>query len=216
MLVACWSVKGGVGTTTVAAGIAAAQAQVPGREVLVVDLGGDQPLLHGLAPTASAGLRGWTRAGGEVPPDALVRLEEPIDEHRRLLPAGIGDWALDRVPSLVASLALDERVVVADLGRLGGDPAGRALVGAAERSILVVRACPLSLRAVATLPEAPDAVIVVRDHRRALRWDEVADRCGAPVVAELDVDPMVGASVDAGLLARPFPRRFLGALAGIA
>ncbi len=216
MLVACWSVKGGVGVTTVAAGIAAAAARGPAVGVVIVDLAGDQPLVHGLPPTVSAGLRGWTRAGAGVPADALERLEEAIDDERTLLPAGTGAWDDRRADALASALARDPRVVVADVGRTVAEPVGRAVVAAAERSVLVVRACPLSLRAVAELPLPPDAVVVVRDHRRAVRWEDVADRCGAPVVAELDVDPAVGAAIDAGLRTRALPHRFLQALRGVA
>ncbi|HRW39862.1 MAG: hypothetical protein KDB04_14665 [Acidimicrobiales bacterium] len=216
VLVACWTVKGGAGATVVAAGMAAAQAQLLRHDVLLVDLAGDQPLLHGLPPSSSAGLRGWTRAGPAVPVDALGRLEEPVDERRRLLPAGEGAWCDDRAHALAATLAGDERIVVADVGQEVGRPVGASLVAAAERSILVVRACPLSMRALAELPAVPDAVVVVRDRRRALGWRGVANRCGAPVVAEIEVDPAIGASVDAGETKRPFPRRFLLALGGAA
>ncbi|MEZ5137248.1 MAG: hypothetical protein R2702_08285 [Acidimicrobiales bacterium] len=216
VLVACWTVKGGAGATAVAAGLAAAQAQLLHHDVVLVDLAGDQPLLHGLPPSSSAGLRGWTRAGPAVPDDALGRLEEPIDDRRRLLPAGEEAWRDERAVALADALAEDGRVVVADVGREVEVPVGASVVAAADRSILVVRACPLSMRAVASLPAVPDAVVVVRDRRRSLGWREVADRCGAPVVAEIEVDPAIGASVDAGETVRPFPRRFLLALAGVA
>lgn len=216
MLVACWSVKGGVGATVVAAGIAAAQASLLRREVVVADLGDDQALVHGVAAVGAAGLRGWTRAGPSVPADALARLEEPIDERRSLLGAGSGPWDPGRAGALAAALAADERVVVADVGRSVLEPVGRAVVEAAERSVLVVRACPLSMRAVAELPVVPDAVVVVRDRNRSLGWREIGERCGAPVAAELDVDPGVGAAIDAGLVARPFPHRFVRALRELA
>ena len=216
MLVACWSVKGGVGATVVAAGIAAAQAALERREALLADLGGDQPLVHGLAPSSSAGLRGWTRAGPGVPPDGLALLEEPIDEHRRLLPSGLGRWDPSRAEALAQALDEDDRVVVVDVGVAVDAPVGAAIVEAAERSVLVVRACPLSMRAVGSLPADPDVVVVVRDRNRALSWREIADGCGAPVAAELDVDPAVGAAIDAGLLVRPFPHRFVRALRGVA
>ena len=84
MLVACWSVKGGVGVSTVVAGLAAASVERAPGSVLIADLCGDQALLHGVGPGGPSGLREWTRAGHDVPSDALERLEEAIDDGRRL------------------------------------------------------------------------------------------------------------------------------------
>jgi hypothetical protein len=58
-------------------------------------------------------------------------------------------------------------------------------------------------------------VIVVRHRRRTVRWPEIAEASGAPVVAELEIDPAVAAAVDAGLAHRPLPRRYLRVLDGI-
>lgn len=215
MLVACWSVKGGVGVSTVVAGLAAASVERAPGSVLIADLCGDQALLHGVGPGGPSGLREWTRAGHDVPSDALERLEEAIDDGRRLVPSGTGRWDASRGGALAERLAADSRLVVADVARLVHHEVGRAVVEAAERSVLVVRACPLSMRAVADLPSRPDAVVVVRDPRRCLRWTEIAARCGAPVVAELDLDPSVGACADVGVVAKPLPRRFVRALDGV-
>ena len=65
MLIACWSVKGGVGTTVVAAALASSlahlYADVGGS--LLVDLAGDMPTALGLPEPGDPGLTGWTRAG---------------------------------------------------------------------------------------------------------------------------------------------------------
>jgi hypothetical protein len=216
MLVACWSTKGGVGTTVVAAGIVAACAARRPDEVLLADLGGDQPVLHGVPASSMAGIAGWLRAGASVPDDALGRLEEPLGDAASLLSRGPGALEGARSGALAQALAADGRTVVADVGTAVADRVGGALVAGAQRSLLVVRACPLAVPSQVELPHAPDGVIVVRDHRRRLTWQEIAARCGAPVVAELDVDPAVGAAVDAGLLVRPLPRRFTAALGAVA
>ena len=47
MLIACWSVKGGVGTTVVAASLAVLLARAAPQGVLLVDLGGDAAVMFG-------------------------------------------------------------------------------------------------------------------------------------------------------------------------
>jgi hypothetical protein len=46
-------------------------------------------------------------------------------------------------------------------------------------------------------------------------WQDLADAAGAPVVAELEIDPAVAAAMDAGLDRRPLPRSFLRVLDGL-
>jgi hypothetical protein len=217
MLVACWSAKGGVGVSVVAAGVVAAEEE-RGAASLLVDLCGDQPRLHGRGDLGGAGVAGWLRAGPDVPDDALERLEAPLSMHRSLLVRGTGALEARRAVAFaeaVAAVASAGRRVIVDVGTAVDGAVGRAVVEAADRSVLVLRACPLAMPDDEGLVAAPDAVVVVRDRRRALGWREIGERVGAPVVAELDVDPAVGASVDAGLLARPLPRRFLAALSAI-
>lgn len=215
MLVACWSTKGGVGVSVVVAGIAAAEEARRAAPSLVVDLCGDQPRLHGLGAVEGAGIAGWLRAGAAVPADALARLEEPLSDLRSLLARGSGPLDASRMAALLDVLAGEERLVVVDVGRTVERDVGRMVVEAADRSLLVTRACPLALPADAGVLPVPDAIVVVRDLRRSLRWEQIAARFGAPVVAELDVDPAVGAAIDAGLLVRPLPRRFLAALGSV-
>ena len=81
--------------------------------------------------------------------------------------------------------------------------------------MLVLRACPVELRRVERLSVRPTEVVVVRDRRRSVTWRDLADAAGAPVVAELEIDPAVAAAVDAGLAQRPLPRAFLRVLDGI-
>jgi cellulose biosynthesis protein BcsQ len=205
MLVACWSSKGGAGTTVVAATLALLHARARPEGALLVDLAGDGPAALGLVEPDSPGLAGWLAGGADVPPDALDRLELEVAPGLRLLPRGEGPLDPARADVLAHLLATDGREVVADCGR---DPDGPALAIAATagRSILVTRACFLALRRAATLPLRPSEVVLLTEPGRALGRAEVERAVGAPVVAEVAVDPQVARAVDAGLLSSRLPR----------
>jgi MinD-like ATPase involved in chromosome partitioning or flagellar assembly len=208
MLVACWSSKGGAGTTVVAASLALLLARRDPGGALLVDLAGDAPAVLGLPEPASPGLAGWLAAGSDVPPDALGRLEAATAEDRlRLLPRGEGPLAADRADVLGHLLATDPRSVVADCGAdLVGAPL--AVAAGATRSILVTRPCFLALRRALTAPLRPSEVVLLTEPGRSLTRLDVEDCVGAPVVAEVAVDPAVARAVDAGLLATRLPRSF--------
>ncbi|MGI8755339.1 MAG: cellulose synthase operon protein YhjQ/BcsQ [Acidimicrobiales bacterium] len=214
MLVTCWSVKGGVGTTTVAAGLAiSAAASAAG--CLLVDLEGDLPKALGVPDPAGPGVAGWSRAGGDVPPDALARIEHRLSPGLHLLPRGRGGLEPSRMAILAELLALDHRIVVVDAGRLDHEPDRAPLATGAARSVLVTRACYLALARGSNAPVAPTEVIVVRDPGRALRPTDIDAITGAPTVAELRVDPAVARALDAGLLSARLPRSFAGALRAV-
>jgi MinD-like ATPase involved in chromosome partitioning or flagellar assembly len=205
MLVACWSSKGGSGTTVVAASLALLLARrTPGGAVLA-DLAGDAPAALGLAEPEGPGLAGWLAAGAEVPADALSRLEEAAGPGLALLARGSGELAAERAEVLATLLAADPRPVVADCG---ADLAGAALAVAAgaTRSVLVTRPCFLSLRRALRAPLRPSEVVLLTEPGRSLTRADVEDCVGAPVVAEVAVDPVVARVVDAGLLATRLPR----------
>ena len=205
MLVACWSSKGGAGTTVVATALALLLAgREPGGAVLA-DLAGDVPAALGLPEPTSPGLAGWLAAGRDVPADALARLEVRTVPGLALLPRGGGLLPADRADVLAALLLADTRPVVADCG---ADPTGTALTIAAgaTRSILVTRACFLALRRALGAPLRPSEVVLLTEPGRSLTRLDVEDCLGAPVVAEVAVDPSVARAVDAGLLATRLPR----------
>lgn len=212
MLVACWSSKGGSGTTVVAASLALVLARRGPEGALLVDLAGDAPAALGLAEPEGPGLSGWLAAGAEVPADALVRLEQPAHPGLNLLPRGPGDLSPVRADVLAALLAADPRPVVADCG---AEPRGAALAVAAgaTRSILVTRACFLSLRRALVAPLRPSEVVLLTEPGRSLTRLDVEDCIGAPVVAEVAVDPLVARAVDAGLLAARLPKALARELA---
>lgn len=205
MLVACWSSKGGSGTTVVAASLALVLARRAPDGALLVDLAGDAPAALGLPEPDGPGLTGWLAAGSDVPADALPRLEEPAGAGLAILPRGSGELAPERAEVLTALLATDPRPVVVDCGAA---PTGAALAVAsgATRSILVTRACFLSLRRALSAPLRPSAVVLLTEPGRSLTRLDVEDCVGAPVVAEVAVDPVVARAVDAGLLACRLPR----------
>jgi MinD-like ATPase involved in chromosome partitioning or flagellar assembly len=205
MLVACWSAKGGAGTTVVAATLAVLFARRSPHGALIADLAGDVPAALGLTDAAGPGIADWLAAGPDVPTDALGRLEHPAGEGLAVLPRGLGTLDDQRAEVLSALLASDDRPVIADCGT---SPTGVALTVAAEatRSILVTRPCFLSLRRAMATPLRPSEVVLLSEPGRALTRADVEDCVGAPVVTEVAVDPHVARAVDAGLLATRLPR----------
>src|SRR5260221_2401430 len=85
VLIACWSPKGGAGTTVVSAALALILARDSGA-ALAADLTGDLPTVLGLAEPAGPGLAEWLAAGANVPPHGLRRIEVPAAPRPPLLP----------------------------------------------------------------------------------------------------------------------------------
>jgi hypothetical protein len=214
MLVACWSVKGGVGTTVVAASLALLFSRRVPAGALLADLDGDAAAALGLPEPDSPGLAGWLGAGPDVPADGLARLEVEVAPRLSLLPRGPGRLEPARATVLASILAGGPRPVVVDCGRVDAAataPVGTALVaaalvGAADRSVLVTRPCYLALRRATAAPLRPSEVVMIREPGRALSRRDVEDAVDAPVRAEIDADPAVARAVDSGLLAGRLPR----------
>ena len=193
MLIICWSVKGGSGTTVVATSLALLSAS-QGIDTCLVDLAGDAPSCLGLA-------------------DPTDHQEIAVNSRLQLLALG----HLRRSPAhqwttVSAHLGHSTRTVVVDAGL--GEPAA-ALRAAAHHDLLVVRGCYLALRRAAVLHHPPSGVVLLNEPGRALRRQDVEAVTGAPVVSELAWDPTVARAVDAGLLATRVPRSLregLGAL----
>lgn len=207
MLVACWSAKGGSGTTVVAVSLASVLAHGAGEAVLA-DLAGDVPAVLGLPEPDRPGLADWLRAGETVPADALARLEVAGPRGLRVVPAGD---AVDDVPGgrgdvLAALLASDSRPVVADCG---ANPTGArlAVAAAATASLLVLRPCYLALRRAAAFPLRPSGVVLVDEPGRSLTVEDVEATLSVSVRAVVPVDPAVANAVDSGSLGLRIPRR---------
>lgn len=209
MLVACWSAKGGSGTTVFAAALATVLSRsAPGGAVLA-DLAGDAPAALGLPEPAGPGLLDWLAVGDDVPVDALARIEVPAAGSLRLLPRG-GEGVPVAGPShrgdvLAAVLAADPRPVVVDCG-CGPVGAALAVAAAASTSLLVTRPCYLALRRALAAPVRPSGVVVVSEPGRALDAGDIEDALGVPVRVVVAADPAVARAVDAGLLASRLPR----------
>jgi MinD-like ATPase involved in chromosome partitioning or flagellar assembly len=215
VLIACWSPKGGSGTTVVATALGLVLSSGRGG-ALLADLAGDVPAALGLPEPGGAGLADWLVAGADVPDDALSRLEVEVSPTLGLLPAGRspsapGPTALTaavdsaRGEALAAALAGDRRPVVADCGLAAAGPA-LAVAAAATLSLLVLRPCYLALRRALAAPIKPSGVVLVSEVGRALGRRDVEEVLGVPVRAEVAYDPAVARAVDAGLLAGRVPR----------
>src|SRR4051794_3138419 len=85
MLIACWSVKGGSGTSVVAASLALLLSDSDQGAVLA-DLDGDLPAVLGLPTPSGPGLGDWLDAGPDVPVDGLRRLTVDVRPGLRLVP----------------------------------------------------------------------------------------------------------------------------------
>jgi MinD superfamily P-loop ATPase len=212
MLVACWSCKGGAGTTVVAAALALAHGSAG---ALLADLAGDLPVVLGLDDHGGPGLAGWLAAGSGVPADALARLERPVRPGLALLDRGAGPLVAERAAVLGSLLAADDRLVVADCGTSPGPPAA-AVVAAAQRSLLVTRPCFVALHRARRLDFGPSGVVLVAEPGRSLGRREVEVHLGVPVVAVVEHDPAVARAVDAGLLQARLPRSLARELRDVA
>ncbi|HEV2761148.1 MAG TPA: hypothetical protein VGV86_16425 [Acidimicrobiales bacterium] len=211
MLIACWSPKGGSGTTVIACGLAAVLARAPGssRGALLADLSGDAAAVLGVAEPTGPGIAEWLAAGPDIGSGALARLEVEAGAGLRLLawkPAAPDVRpAPGRGEALVEALSADPRPVVADCGAAARG-AGLALAAGAEVSLLVLRPCYLALRRALAAPVRPSGVVLVTETGRALGRRDVEDVLGVPVRAEVAIEESVARAVDAGLLARRIPR----------
>jgi MinD-like ATPase involved in chromosome partitioning or flagellar assembly len=212
MIITCWSVKGGSGTTVVAASLALIAGRRTTTGALLVDLAGDAPAVLGLSEPTGPGVGDWLDSGHHDP--ALLRaMEVDAAPSVRLLPMGTCSHAGGA--ELVAALANDERTVIVDAGVLSPGPAFD-LISAAATSLLVLRPCYLALRRASLAPLRPSGVVLITEVGRALGRKDVESVLGVPVVAEVLTDPVVARAVDAGLLAGRLPRGLIRSLSNAA
>ncbi len=220
MIIWYWSVKGGVGTSVVAAATAIRLASED-RETTLVDLTGDQPALLGMiAGTAPSepGIGDWVAAGDGVAADAIGRLLEDVAPGLRLLRDGTQPALVDQTVDgenprsrLVLALEMLARIgpVVVDAGL---DPFElRTDLAASHRPVCVLRSCYLALNRAQRTSGPYDWVVLVEEPGRALRVRDVAAAVGASSVKRVAWDPRVARSVDAGTIVSMLPpplRRF--------
>jgi hypothetical protein len=226
MLITCWSVKGGSGTTVVASSLALLASQ-HGADTCLVDLAGDSPASLGIAEPAGPGIGHWLSTAPNVPASALCHLEIPVADRLTCLPLGepVGGSFIESTAAVHATapqtapghwsefvehLASSSRTYVVDGGSRGLHPCIRR---SASFDLLVTRGCFLALRRAAALALRPSGVIFLNEPGRVLRRPEVEAAAGAPVVAEIPWDPLVARGVDSGLFSGRLPRSLRDALA---
>jgi len=204
-----WSVKGGVGVSTVAALTALAHA---GRAhpTLLVDLCGDQPALLGLPDPEGPGILDWAATPGR-PAEAIDRISVDATPDLRLVPSGAAAPSSDSAETIDA-LSSQRAGVIVDAGT-AATPFARDLVRRSPRRLMVLRCCYLTLRAARDPEIEPTGVVLIRERGRALGPGDVESVTGAPVVAEIALDIGLARSIDAGLLASRPPRSLLRTLA---
>ena len=156
---------------------------------MLVDLAGDVPAALGVAEPDGPGLAGWLAAGADVPADALGRLEEPAAPGLRAPARGAGP--LDAGPGRRARRRCSPPTPGRSWSTAAPAPHGVALAVAAgaTRSLLVTRPCFLALRRALGAPLRPSEIVLLTEPGRSLGAADVEECLGAPVVAEVAVDP---------------------------
>ncbi len=208
MYTLCWSVKGGSGTTVVAAALALSSART--RPTLLIDLGGDLPATLGVSSLGAAASSGpgvgeWL-ASPHAPAAALAELAVEVSTDLYLVPAGRLETGADldevQAERLAHACAHSSMPTIVDAGRHGRH---QVLHSCASRSLIVVRPCYLGLRRAVLSPGMASAAVLVHEPGRSLGLDDVTRAIGVPVLAEIAWDPAVARAVDAGLLAHRLP-----------
>lgn len=205
-MLALWSAKGGVGTSVTAAAVALRAAATNSSPPLLVDLAGDQPLCLGLTQASGPGVAEWSHAGRSARPDSLARLIEPCPGGIDLLARGQGPIEPDRMALLIQLLAVQHRPVIIDAGLLPGSVAATQVVLAARWSLMVTRNCFLAAVHSSHCAVLPTGVILINEAGRALTTPDLAGAIGAPVAAEIEIDPAIARATDAGTLIHRLPR----------
>ncbi len=212
MLVACWSPKGGSGTSVVAAACALVLARQGGARL--ADLGGDQPAILGLGPDPAVGLLDWLAAGPEAPGEALDRLAVEVAPGLDLLPRGTADEDAGRPsPETGAALGVALRdhstPTVADLGSLlcSAPAAAEAFLAVADVTVVVLRGCYLALRAGVGVPAfgRADGIAFVNEPERAISPKQVLEIVGPRPLVKVPVRARIARLVDAGVFHRRLP-----------
>lgn len=209
MLVTCWSVKGGSGTTVVAAALGVLLGRRLAEGALLVDAGGDAGCALGLPDTAGPGLVDWLCSPSEVDATAIDRLVVDASPGLRVLPKGAGAVPAGAVERFLTGMS-GRPVVVVDAGP--PSPFALELAAASTLSLLVIRPCYLAVRRALAAPIRPSGVILVEEPKRSLDVTDIESVLGVPVHAVVPWDPGIARAVDAGLLGARLPRSLAAAL----
>ena len=215
MLTACWSVKGGSGTTVVSAALGLVMARARHDHATLLDLAGDVPAALGIPDPSGSGLTEWLATEARAPA-SFARLIAPAAGGLGVVPRGAPlSPDEDDSSALFAAMADVGGAWVVD----AGVPAGllaREVVTSADTSLLVLRPCYLALRRALATDLPAHGVVLVREPGRVLTAKDIEDVLRLPVRAEIEVDPAVARAVDAGLLAGRLPRLLERSLRGAA
>ena len=206
-MIVCWSVKGGNGTTVVAAALALVLAQQHEVGARLIDMSGDTSSALGMSEPASEGIAEWLSATDHPGAEALNNLMLPVTAHLGVIPRGRNIIVPslvnpDRLRDLALAIAETPMPTVVDAG---SGLATIPIIEYATRSLLIIRPCYLALRRASLLTTPPHGVIVITEPGRALGVHDVESVVGAPVLAEIPFDPAIARAVDAGLLAGRVP-----------
>lgn len=204
----CWSVKGGSGTSTVAASL----AMLERGGSLLVDLCGDSAALFGLDTAAAVGLSEWFASNAAAA--SLSTLCVPVGNNDALLLpcttrlAYSDDVNAERYGELNSWLREQSaaRPVIVDAGTASEPVVASLLADVSNRSILVLRPCFLAIRRAVSLSVRVDGIVMVREEGRSLSNTDIEAATGVPVVAEVMIDPAIARAIDAGLLNTRLPR----------
>jgi MinD-like ATPase involved in chromosome partitioning or flagellar assembly len=206
-MIVCWSVKGGSGTTVVAAALALVLAQRHEAGARLIDMSGDTPSALGMSEPESEGIAEWLSATDRPGAEALNNLGLPVTAHLGVIPRGRNIILPslvnpDRLRDLALVIAESQIPTIVDAG---SGLATIPILQHATRSLLIIRPCYLALRRASVLATKPDGIIVITEPGRALGAHDVESVVGAPVLAEIPFDPAIARAVDAGLLAGRVP-----------
>lgn len=204
-----WSVKGGSGTSVVAASLSIINSRH--RPTLLVDLAGDQPAILGSA-RPHLGLDDWLvrRSPGEFD-DLLVAANDNLQIAWRTSDSDFRHEtaAWTRLARLLEQRHTDGTDIVVDAGLA---PVAAPLLEACSTHHLVIRPCYLALRRAVDLTSKPDSVIVVDERDRALRPRDVESVLKTQVAAEVPHTVDIARRVDSGLLNSRLPHNLFAAL----
>jgi hypothetical protein len=218
MVTFCWAVKGGSGTSVVAASMALGAS----RPSLLVDLDGELPIVLGGTEPPGPGVADWLASGAPATrldelivevTDAVVLLPWTSGADRRPEPGSTTERWNELATWLRGWADRNGGTVTVDGGSRAAAPPLAVLT---EHRLLVLRPCYLALRRAIAAEPAPTGVILVEEPGRTLGRRDVERALGCPVLAAVDVDPAIARAVDAGLTASRLPRGHLRRLGAVA
>ncbi len=214
MLIVVWSPKGGVGTSVVAASLAAVLSRSQ-PDVRLVDSGGDLPAVCGARLDIRYGFDDLIDSDSEISPLALDAVTHDIHEGFRVLPVSRERWAHVNIASprglaLATVMARSLSTFVLDAGTFATTTTTNAaeLLAIAPCSLMVLRPCFLGLQRVSARGELLDrtsGVVLIDEPHRALGVRDVHAVLHRSVVAQIPVRPEIARAIDAGMLLRREP-----------